>query len=90
MSHLSTNSSDHDSPKIYVYDGKGTSEPLHVMEKLHTKPVCMIRFNLAFDVVVSIDRAGILEYWHGPKQDYVFPTKLVSFESKLDTSKSSK
>lgn len=70
-----------------MYDGKGTSDPLHIMDKLHTKPVCQIKFNLAFDVVVSIDRAGILEYWHGPKQDYVFPAKLVNFESKLDTSK---
>lgn len=38
-------------------------------------------------MVLSVDRAGILEYWTGPKQDYKFPSKLVSFESKLDTSK---
>ncbi|KAG4074671.1 hypothetical protein HA402_004542 [Bradysia odoriphaga] len=78
--------SDHDSAKIYIYDGQGTSTPLHVLEKLHTKPVCMIRYNVTFDVVVSVDQAGILEYWTGPKQDYKFPSKLVSFESKLDTS----
>lgn len=46
----------------------------------------MIKYNLAFEVVVSVDRAGILEYWTGPKQDYKFPAKVVSFESKLDTS----
>lgn len=80
-------SSDQDSSKIYIYDGQGTNTSLHVLEKLHTKPVCMLRYNVTFDVVVSVDRAGILEYWTGPKQDYKFPSKLVSFESKLDTSK---
>lgn len=80
-------SSDQGSSKIYVYDGQGTNTPLHVLEKLHTKPVCIIRYNVTFDVVVSVDQAGILEYWTGPKQDYKFPSKLVSFESKLDTSK---
>lgn len=79
--------SDQGSSKIYVYDGQGTSTPLHVLEKLHTKPVCIIRYNVQFDVVVSVDQAGILEYWTGPKQDYKFPSKLVSFESKLDTSR---
>lgn len=59
---------------------------MHVLEKLHTKPICIIRYNAAFEVVVSVDQAGILEYWSGPKQDYKFPSKLVSFESKLDTS----
>lgn len=32
-----------------------------------------------------MDQAGILEYWTGPKTDYKFPSKVVSFESKLDT-----
>ncbi|KAJ6632608.1 Peptidylprolyl isomerase domain and WD repeat-containing protein 1 [Pseudolycoriella hygida] len=78
--------SDQHSPKIYIYDGQGTNTPLHVLEKLHTKPVCIIKYNVTFDVVVSVDQAGILEYWTGPKQDYKFPSKLVAFESKLDTS----
>lgn len=77
--------SDHESGRIFVYDGKGTAEPLHVFEKMHSKPVCIIRYNIAFEVAVSIDRAGILEYWYGPKHDYGFPQKLVAFESKLDT-----
>lgn len=70
-----------------MYDGQGTNIPLHVIDKMHTKPVCIMKYNLAFEVAVSVDRAGILEYWTGPKQDYKFPSKIVSFESKLDTSK---
>lgn len=46
-----------------------------------------MKYNSIFDVVVSVDRSGILEYWTGPKNDYKFPSKLVHFESKLDTSK---
>lgn len=37
-----------------------------------------------FEVAVSVDTTGILEYWSGAKQDYKFP-KCAKFESKLDT-----
>lgn len=40
---------------------------------------------MRFEVIASVDQAGILEYWTGAKTDYKFPAKLVSFESKLDT-----
>lgn len=33
---------------------------------------------------ISVDKAGILEYWSGSKSEYKFP-KCVEFESKLDT-----
>ncbi|XP_055594558.1 peptidylprolyl isomerase domain and WD repeat-containing protein 1 [Uranotaenia lowii] len=77
---------DQDSNKISIYDGKGTNTPLHVLEKLHTKPVVLIKYNPVYEFTVSIDRAGILEYWLGARGDFKFPSKLVSFESKLDTS----
>lgn len=70
--------------KVYIYDGQGTNVPLHVFEKLHTKPVVTIKYNPAYEVVVSVDQSGILEYWTGPKTEYKFP-KCVSFDSKLDT-----
>lgn len=35
--------SSQESNKIYIYDGQGTSTPLHVMEKLHTKPVVIMK-----------------------------------------------
>lgn len=37
------NRSDADTNKIYVYDGHGTNTHLHVFEKLHTKPVVIIK-----------------------------------------------
>ena len=35
--------SDQDSNKIYVYDGLGNSTPLHVFDKLHTKPIIAMK-----------------------------------------------
>jgi len=37
-----------------------------------------------FDVAISADKSGIIEYWSGAKTDYKFP-KCVQFDSKLDT-----
>lgn len=37
-----------------------------------------------FEVAVSVDSAGILEYWTGIKNEFKFP-KCVAFDSKLDT-----
>jgi len=44
----------------------------------------MFQYNAAFSTMVSVDKAGILEYWTGLKSDYKFP-KCVTFDSKLDT-----
>lgn len=37
-----------------------------------------------YDVVVSADEAGMVEYWSGVKGDYKFPQN-ISFEFKTDT-----
>lgn len=70
---------------IQVYDAHGTNTPIHVMDKLHTKPVSVICYNPTFETVISVDKAGILEYWQGHKHNYNFPSKVVQFDSKLDT-----
>lgn len=70
--------------KIHVFDGKGTNEPLHTLDKQHSAPVVLIKYNPVFEVAVSVDKQGILEYWMGPKKDYRFPP-CVSFEYKTDT-----
>ncbi|GAB1604656.1 uncharacterized protein LOC115226510 [Argonauta hians] len=75
---------DTDSPSIYVYDGKGRGEALHVVDRLHSKPVTLISYNSQYDVVVSSDEAGMVEYWTGPKQSYAFP-RGVSWQYKTDT-----
>lgn len=79
-------SADKNSNKIYIYDGQGSSTPLHILESLHTKPIVAMRFNSTYETVISVDNAGILEYWMNSKHDYRFPQKIVNFESKLDTS----
>jgi len=74
------------SRKILIFDGKGESVPIRVLEKFHMKPVEALRFNPHFNVCVSADRAGMIEYWHGPQGDYAIPDKrTVMFDSKLDT-----
>lgn len=37
--------SSQESNKIFIYDGQGTNTPLHVLEKLHTKPVVIMKVN---------------------------------------------
>jgi len=39
--------SSQESNKIYIYDGQGSSMPLHVFEKLHTKPVVIMKVRQA-------------------------------------------
>lgn len=43
-----------------------------------------LQYNPVYETCISVDKAGILEYWTGPKTGYKFP-KCISFESKLDT-----
>jgi peptidylprolyl isomerase domain and WD repeat-containing protein 1 len=78
--------SDTDSPKISIFDAQGGNDPIHVIEKLHTKPVNAICYNSTYETVISVDKSGILEYWQGHKHNFAFPEKIVQFESKLDTS----
>lgn len=78
--------SDKDSNKIVIYDGQGNGDVLQVLEKLHSASVVAMCFNLMYETVISVDKNGILEYWQNSKHDYKFPQKLVTFDSKLDTS----
>ncbi|MBN3308122.1 PPWD1 protein, partial [Amia calva] len=69
--------------KIFVYDGRGDHEPLHSF-KLHSSPLSQIRLNVRFRVIVSADKAGMLEYWTGLPSEFRFP-KNVDWEYKTDT-----
>ncbi|GIY59183.1 peptidylprolyl isomerase domain and WD repeat-containing protein 1 [Caerostris darwini] len=73
-----------DTKEIYVYDGREVGEPLHVFDKLHSSSIAVIKFNPAYDVAVSCDKNGIIEYWSTLKKDFKFPS-IVQFDSKLDT-----
>ena len=75
-----------ESTKIHIYDGRSaSSEPLRVLSSIHMKPVTTMTYNPEFDVVLSADAGGMLEYWSGAKGDYAFPESDVMFSSKLDT-----
>ncbi|XP_004924238.1 peptidylprolyl isomerase domain and WD repeat-containing protein 1 isoform X1 [Bombyx mori] len=77
--------SDRNTNKIHVYDGtQASGTPLHTFETLHQTAVAVIKYNPVFETAVSVDKAGIVEYWTGPKHEYNFP-KTVRFQSKLDT-----
>lgn len=76
--------SDRDSTKIYIYDGRTGGTPLQILEKIHLNPVTLIKYNPKYDIAVSADKKGMLEYWSGIKQNFIFP-KNVAFDSKLDT-----
>jgi len=47
-------------------------------------PCTHTQYNWCYDVVVSGDESGMLEYWGGPAHTYSFP-KNVKFEHKTDT-----
>ena len=44
----------------------------------------VLQYNAVYDVAVSADEAGMVEYWSGVKNDLGFP-KNVDFEYKTDT-----
>uniref|UniRef100_A0A8C5B717 peptidylprolyl isomerase n=1 Tax=Gadus morhua TaxID=8049 RepID=A0A8C5B717_GADMO len=70
--------------KIFVFDGRGNSEPLHIFDKMHTSPLSKICLNPKFRVIVSADKAGMIEYWTGYRNEFKFP-KYVDWEYKTDT-----
>uniref|UniRef100_A0AAX7V6K2 peptidylprolyl isomerase n=1 Tax=Astatotilapia calliptera TaxID=8154 RepID=A0AAX7V6K2_ASTCA len=70
--------------KIFIYDGRGGNDPLHVFDKMHSAPLSQIRLNPKFRVIVSADKAGMLEYWTGLPNEFKFP-KHVDWEYKTDT-----
>lgn len=77
--------SEQSSKNIHIFDGtQASGTPLHTFSSLHQDTVILIAYNPTFETAVSVDKAGIIEYWTGPKHEYKFPKK-VQFESKLDT-----
>eukprot|EP00105_Crassostrea_gigas_P002399 XP_011414911.1 PREDICTED: peptidylprolyl isomerase domain and WD repeat-containing protein 1 [Crassostrea gigas] len=76
--------SEKENPTIHIFDGRGSHESIHKVEKLHSKPVTLIKYNAVFEAAVSVDMGGMLEYWTGPKTDFAFPKKVL-WEYKTDT-----
>lgn len=70
--------------KIFVYDGRGSNEKLHTFDKMHSSPLSQIRLNPRYRVIVSADKAGMLEYWTGLPSEFKFP-RHVDWQYKTDT-----
>lgn len=75
--------SDRNSSFVHIYDARaGSNEPI-ISREIHLKPVKVMKYNHAFDTVISADTMGIIEYWNpGTLQ---FPESGVNFKLKSDT-----
>ncbi|KIM28414.1 hypothetical protein M408DRAFT_8792 [Serendipita vermifera MAFF 305830] len=73
------------SGRIHIYDGRGTKEPLHIVEKLHKSTVHVMAYADLYDTVISADESGFLEYWQ-PTEPYETPTQpgMWTFKSNTD------
>jgi len=69
------------SSDIHIYDGRSPGAPLKTIN-IHNFPVIAMKYNEKYDVVVSADEKGLIEYW--TPESYEFP-KNVAFELKSDT-----
>ncbi|KAG5440266.1 hypothetical protein PCANB_001836 [Pneumocystis canis] len=72
--------SDASSSTINIYDGKGDSECLYVINNLHTRPVSIISFNPIYNCAVSVDESGTIEYWE-PDSQHQKPKNVFKFKS---------
>ncbi|KAG8488597.1 hypothetical protein CXB51_016499 [Gossypium anomalum] len=55
--------SDRNSSLVHIYDARaGSNEPI-ISREIHLGPVKVMRYNSAFDIVISGDEKGIIEYW---------------------------
>lgn len=73
-----------DLPVIHIYDGKGQNKEIAVLDKIHNSPIIFMKYNYIYDVIISVDQSGMLEYWSGATGSYLHPQN-VQFDSKLDT-----
>lgn len=70
--------------RIMIYDGRGENQkPIHSITSLHRKPVNLMAYNNQYDCVVSVDEAGMVEYWQ-PLGSYEKPSTV--FDMKSNTS----
>lgn len=71
---------------IRFYDGRGGDTPLDTVENLHRFPVHLMTYSDRYDVVISTDEGGFVEYWQ-PSEPWGLPknvTGLWSYKSSTD------
>jgi peptidylprolyl isomerase domain and WD repeat-containing protein 1 len=76
--------SDADSSDVHVFDGRGEGSSLFTVQKLHSHPVSIIKYNRHHDCVVSVDVSGMVEYWE-PTSTFQPPASIQwAFKSDTD------
>ncbi|KAF7634070.1 hypothetical protein Mgra_00006488 [Meloidogyne graminicola] len=76
--------SDANSGNIIIIDSNGNNDPIHLLDRLHQRPVILMQYAAIPNVAISIDDMGMIEYWSGTKSNYEFPIS-VDFKYKMDT-----
>eukprot|EP00871_Galdieria_phlegrea_P003199 jgi/Galph1/3880/GphlegSOOS_G2554.1 len=66
--------------RLYFYN---QNEPSLILDKVHKKNICLMKYNHIYRTVISVDEEGFVEYWT-PTKDKSLP-KEVLFEFKTDT-----
>jgi len=66
-----------DSPEIRFYDGRSAdSKPIEVVS-VHSAPVVALAYYEGFDLVISADKKGMVEYWDASTRE--FPEQYECF-----------
>eukprot|EP00808_Paulinella_micropora_P010323 g29546.t1 len=68
---------------IEIFSSQGSTEPLTTVT-MHKASVTLMRFNHKYHTVVSVDSAGMLEYWC--PETLKLPAKGLKFQYKTETS----
>ncbi|XXG77109.1 hypothetical protein AAC387_Pa08g1334 [Persea americana] len=75
--------SDRDSSNVHIYDARSDSRDPIIGKQIHMGPIKVMKYNHTFDVVISADDMGLIEYWCPTTLQ--FPENRVNFKFKSDT-----
>ncbi|KZP01316.1 peptidyl-prolyl cis-trans isomerase [Calocera viscosa TUFC12733] len=71
---------------IRFYDGRGDGQPFDTVTSLHRFPVHVMTYSDQYDIVISADEGGFVEYWQ-PREQWELPKTipgLWQFKSATD------
>ncbi|EEB07532.2 WD repeat containing cyclophilin family peptidyl- prolyl cis-trans isomerase Cyp9 [Schizosaccharomyces japonicus yFS275] len=54
---------DSDSPLIYIYNAESRGDVPELTVKKHAQPVHLLKYLSSFDMCISVDVGGMIEYW---------------------------
>ncbi|KAJ2820058.1 Peptidyl-prolyl cis-trans isomerase cyp15 [Coemansia furcata] len=75
---------DSESPTVFVFDYRASSEPKHTFSDIHRLPVVLMEYNPAFKCVISVDKGGMIEYWSVDEPHKLPPTVGFNLKSQTD------